>query len=364
MPLDLVFEDSPHRRYNPLLNEWVLVAPHRAKRPWSGKIEKAPDSQRPAYDPGCYLCPRNTRASGHTNPDYAETYVFENDFPSLLHNGETGPLEPAASHEACHGLARAVRERGVCRVICFSPRHDLTLAEMEAGAIRKVVDVWAGQYEDLGSKNYISHVLIFENKGEMMGCSNPHPHGQIWANETIPSFPARKIASQLHYRQAHGRPMLMDYLEWELGQGQRIVAENEAFVALVPFWAIWPFETMIVPKRPVARITDLADAERSAWAGILRDLTVRYDNVFQTAFPYSMGINQLPTDGGEYPGLVMHQSFYPPLLRSAVVKKFQVGYEMSAEPQRDITPEQAAARLRECGGRHYKAEGGKMKDEG
>lgn len=353
MPLETVFVDTPHRRFNPLLDEWVLVAPHRAKRPWTGKVEKAAADDRPEYDAGCYLCPGNTRVGGVVNPKYTETYVFENDFSSLLHD-PAGANAPAARHEACNGLVSAVQERGICRVICFSPKHNLTIAEMETSAIRKVVDVWAEQYEDLGAKDFISHVLIFENKGDLMGCSNPHPHGQIWANESIPSFPARKIASQLKYFKAHGSPLLLDYLNWELAQGERVVAENESFALLAPFWAVWPFEAMIVPKRAVSSILELTDSERSAWADILRDLAARYDNVFETSFPYSMGINQRPTDGGEYPGVMLHQSFFPPLLRSATVKKFQVGYEMSAEPQRDITPEQAVARLRECGGAHYK----------
>ncbi|NQU45138.1 UDP-glucose--hexose-1-phosphate uridylyltransferase [bacterium] len=352
MSIPEVFENVPHRRYNPLLDEWVLVAPHRAKRPWSGRIEKTLDEERPKYDPGCYLCPRNTRSSGHANPDYQTTFVFENDFPSLLHEN----LGEPSVHEACNGLIRGVEERGICRVICFSPRHDLTLAEMDLSAIGLIVDLWHEQYVDLGSKDFISHVLIFENKGALMGCSNPHPHGQIWANESIPSLPASKIDAQVRYFKAHNSPLLMDYLDWEKQQGERTIYENEAFISLVPFWAVWPFETMILPKRHVTNITDLDDAEKAAWAEILKDLAIRYDNVFQSSFPYSMGINQLPTDGQAWAGLTLHQAFFPPLLRSASIKKFQVGYEMSAEPQRDITPEQAVNRLRECGGKHYKEE--------
>ncbi|MFP4382334.1 MAG: UDP-glucose--hexose-1-phosphate uridylyltransferase [Candidatus Sumerlaeia bacterium] len=349
MPLDPIFADAPHRRYNPLLEEYVLVAPHRAKRPWSGKVEKATADERPQYDPKCYLCPRNTRSSGVTNPDYQETYVFENDFPSLLHD-DPKPHK----FEALDGIVKAEKEMGICRVICFSPRHDLTLAEMEVPAIRKVVDLWADQYQDLGSKNFISHVMTIENKGEIMGCSNPHPHGQIWANETIPSFPARKIDAQLKYHKSKGSALLMDYLQWELGEKDRILGENEHCVSLVPFWAVWPYEAMILPKRPVSSVDELDAGERDAWAEILKDLMIRFDNIFETSFPYSMGLNQRPTDGKEYPGLIMHQAFFPPLLRSATVKKFQVGYEMSAEPQRDITPEQAAQKMRDCGGKHYK----------
>lgn len=340
--------NGPHRRFNPLLEEWILVSPHRAQRPWSGKIESAAPSQRPSYDPQCYLCPGNSRASGKVNPSYASTYVFENDFPALLHDR----ILPHSIKD-CNGLVKADAENGICRVICFSPRHDLTLAQMDEASIRTVIDLWIEQTVNLGAMNNISHVLIFENKGDLMGCSNPHPHGQIWSTQNIPHLPAKKIDSQVRYFQAHGSPMLLDYLEWELREGERIIAQNEHFASLVPFWATWPFEAMILPRRSIAALTELTDPERSAWAEILRDLTSRFDNLFETSFPYSMGINQLPTDGKEYHGLLFHQAFYPPLLRSASVRKFLVGYEMSAEPQRDITAEQAAGRLRECSGRHY-----------
>lgn len=349
MTIPEIYNDTPHRRYNPLAREWVLVAPHRAKRPWSGKVEKSAELDRPQYDPKCYLCPGNTRASGDANPDYTHTYVFDNDFASLLN---VAPAE--ADLEACNGLIKASLEQGICRVICFSPRHDLTLAEMETAAIAKVVQLWTEQYEDLGSRQAISHVLIFENKGELMGCSNPHPHGQIWANHSIPSIPARKIASQLDYFKSHQSPLLMDYLAWEQREGKRIVLENDHFVALVPFWAVWPFETLVLPKRQVQALPELSQDEQEGWADIIRRLAVRYDNVFNTSFPYSMGINQLPTDGADYPGLTLHQAYYPPLLRSATVKKFQVGYEMSAEPQRDLTPEQAAIRLQEASEKHFR----------
>ncbi|MBN1866604.1 UDP-glucose--hexose-1-phosphate uridylyltransferase [Candidatus Sumerlaeota bacterium] len=344
--MTLSLENSPHRRFNPLLDEWVLVSPHRTERPWSGKVESAPAASLPAYDPDCYLCPRNTRSSGAANPDYTDTFVFDNDFPALVQGAENADR---VSVDECGGLVRAVPERGICRVVCFSPRHDLTLARMDTDAIGRVIDLWVDQYVDLGARDFISHVLIFENKGETMGCSNPHPHGQIWATERVPSLARRKIESQLRYRAAHGRAMLMDYLEWELGEGRRIVASNAHWVALVPFWAVWPFEATIAPRREVSAIAELDPSERAAWAAILRDLTIRYDNLFGTSFPYSMGIHQRPTDGGAYEGVVLHQSFYPPLLRSATIKKFQVGYEMSGEPQRDITPETAAAKLREKG---------------
>lgn len=335
------FSSRPHRRFNPLLEDWILVSPHRAKRPWSGKVENATPLERPSHDPKCYLCPGNARASGDVNPAYESTYVFENDFPALLHDGSVPD-----SIQECNGLVRAEGESGICRVICFSPRHDLTLAQMDEAAIRPVIDLWVEQYEELGAMDFVSHVLIFENKGDLMGCSNPHPHGQIWSTQHIPHLPAKKLGSQVRYFQSHGSPMLKDYLDWELREGERIIARNEHFVSLVPFWATWPFETMILPIRPIASILELNDAERSAWAAALHDLTARYDRLFETSFPYSMGISQLPTDGKEYPGVVLNQAFYPPLLRSAVVRKFLVGYEMSGEPQRDITAEQAAGRLR------------------
>jgi UDPglucose--hexose-1-phosphate uridylyltransferase len=343
--MDAVFCDTPHRRYNPLLEEWLLVSPHRAKRPWQGQVEDLPPDSRPAYDPKCYLCPGNKRTSGEINPAYPDVYAFDNDFAALMPGDR-----PGEAMDACAGLIRAHQERGLCRVLCFSPRHDEALPGMEPAAIRKVVDLWADETQDLGAKDFISYVQIIENKGAMMGCSNPHPHGQIWANETVPTMPAKKTDAQMRYERAHGRPMLMDYLDWELAQKERVISANEHWVLLVPFWAVWPFETMLVPRRPVASVPELNDAERSAWAAILKDATLRYDALFETQFPYSMGVHQKPTDGGLYPGVVLHQSFFPPLLRSATVRKFQVGYEMSAEPQRDITAEQAAGRLRDCGG--------------
>lgn len=342
---------SPHRRYNPLLDEWVLVSPHRTSRPWSGGVEKTAPERRPTYDPKCYLCPGNERASGDTNPQYDSTYVFTNDFPALL---TPEAQEPADAYETLGGLVRAVPENGTCRVICFSPRHDLTLAEMSVDDIVKVFEVWTDEYARLAALDYVGHVQIFENKGAVMGCSNPHPHCQVWATSTMPTLAGRKVARQMDWHTAKGSVLLMEYLAWELEREERIVAANDHFVSLTPFWAVWPFEAMILPRRPVGALTELSDDERRAWSEILKDLLVRYDNVFETSFPYSAGINQRPTDGGDYPGLAMHQSFYPPLLRSATVKKFQVGYEMSGEPQRDISTELAAARLRECGAPHYK----------
>lgn len=346
--MDFQVAQHPHRRWNPLLEEWVLVSPHRALRPWSGSVETAQKESRPEYDPKCYLCPGNIRAGGIQNPDYSTTFVFDNDFSALL----PGEVEDG-KRSFCGGLVQESAERGICRVVCFSPRHDLTLAQIDSKDIRRVIDLWVEQYLDLGSRDFINAVTIFENKGDMMGCSNPHPHGQIWANESIPNFLEKEVVSQSrHFREKHSS-LLMDYVNWELREKVRLLAENNHFVALVPHWAIWPFEAMIVPRRPVSRISEMTDAERNAWASILKELLIRYDNLFQMSFPYSMGIHQAPTTGRDYPEFQMHQHFFPPLLRSATIRKFQVGYEMSGEPQRDITPEQAAERLRTLPAVHY-----------
>ncbi|MET4105038.1 UDP-glucose--hexose-1-phosphate uridylyltransferase [Hymenobacter sp. UYP22] len=337
----------PHRRFNPLTGEWLLVSPHRALRPWQGQQEAPDRSQRPAYDPTCYLCPGNTRANGAVNPTYTGTFVFDNDFAALTPDAPTGTVEQG-------GLLRAEAESGVGRVICFSPRHDLTLPEMSTEAIRGVVDVWAEQFAELGARPDINYVQIFENKGQVMGCSNPHPHGQIWAQRTVPTDPAKETVQQLaHFRQ-HGRTLLADYLAIELQEQQRVVLENEHWVVLVPFWAAWPFETLVLPRRAVQDVTQLTETERDALADALRRLTIRYDNLFQTSFPYSAGLHQRPTDGQPHPEWHLHMHFYPPLLRSASVRKFMVGYELLGSPQRDITPEYAAQRLRELPEIHYK----------
>lgn len=338
-------KEHPHRRCNPLTGEWVLVSPHRTKRPWQGQVEKVPPQQRPAYDPKCYLCPGNSRAGGFQNPDYKSTFVFENDFAALL------PGTPAGSYEA-GGLLRAESQSGVCRVVCFSPRHDLTIAEMEAADIRHVVDTWADQFSELIARPGIGYVQIFENRGEMMGCSNPHPHCQIWAPSTVPNEPAKEHAAQHAYFDAHGRTLLSDYVELELKLNERIVAANETFLAVVPFWAVWPFEVMVVSRRPVTGIDQLTGAERDGLADVMRSVTTRYDNLFEVSFPYTMGLHQRPS-GGEYPFWHFHAHYYPPLLRSATVRKFMVGYEMLATPQRDITPESAAQRLRDAGDVHF-----------
>jgi len=331
---------GPHRRYNPLLEEWVLCSPQRLSRPWEGRVEATRDGPLPAYDPDCYLCPRNLRASGQRNPDYTATHAFDNDFPALL---------PEASPETLDedGLLVARPGRGVCRVLCFSPRHDLTLGQMEVGAIRSVVDAWAEEMAALGGRDFIQYVQVFENKGAMMGCSNPHPHCQVWATGHIPQIPARKTASQRRYLEDHGRDLLGAYLERERSHGERLVWGNDHWTLLVPFWAVWPFETMLLPTRRVPDLPSLLAPERDALAEALKELNRRYDALFGTAFPYSMGWHARPSDGGEHPYWRLHGVYFPPLLRSATVRKFLVGYEMTAEPQRDLTPEEAAKRLRD-----------------
>ncbi|GAB3539407.1 UDP-glucose--hexose-1-phosphate uridylyltransferase [Pontibacter brevis] len=332
--------EHPHRRYNPLSGEWVLVSPHRAKRPWQGQQEKVNKEARLEYDPACYLCPTNERASGEHNPDYKTTYAFDNDFGALQPDTPTGSFTKG-------GLLRAESERGIAKVICFSPRHDLTLPDMEVEDIRKVVDLWQQEYEELGMLDFINHVQIFENKGATMGCSNPHPHGQIWAQSSVPGGPAKETRHQAEYYAQHQRSLLQDYLAIELEEKTRIVYQNEHFVALVPFWAVWPFETMILPRRHMQHIGQMSDAEKDAFADAIKRLTMVYDKVFNVSFPYSSGIHQRPTDGQEHTGWHLHMHFFPPLLRSASVRKFMVGYEMMGDPQRDITPEASAERLRD-----------------
>lgn len=331
---------SPHRRYNPLVGEWILVSPHRTQRPWQGQTEDVPADNRPAYDPKCYLCPGNTRASGDTNPAYESTNVFTNDYSSLL------PDVPEASVNK-GDLLIAESETGLCKVICFSPRHDLTLGKMKTEEILPVVDVWARETEEIGSRPDIGYVQVFENKGAVMGCSNPHPHGQIWATRHIPTIPAAEEKHQREYMAEKGSCLLCDYQKIEAEEKERIVCENEHFVVVVPYWATWPFETMLLPKRHVGSIPELTDEEKIALADIVRIIAGKYDQVFNVSFPYSMGWHQKPTDGGDYESWHLHAHFFPPLLRSATVKKFMVGFEMLAMPQRDVTPELAAAKLRE-----------------
>jgi len=331
--------------FDPLSGEWVLVSPHRTQRPWQGRREESASASRPAHDPKCYLCPGNVRAGGAVNPRYTEPLVFTNDFAALL------PGVPASNTES-GGLFRCEAVRGECRVICFSPRHDLTLPEMAVEDVLRVVNVWADQVNQLGAK--YRWVQIFENKGEVMGCSNPHPHGQIWAGNFLPRLVVPEDRNQKHYFEKHQRRLLLDYVEKELQLNERVIEANPHWVTLVPYWAVWPFELLLLPRRPVKRLPELTADERRSLADILKRSLTRYDNLFETSFPYSMGWHGAPTDDGAYEHWQLHAHFYPPLLRSATVKKFMVGYEMLAEPQRDLTPEQAAKRLGETATRHFK----------
>ena len=342
------FADRPHRRLNPLTGAWVLVSPHRTQRPWQGQVEKAAATSAPPHDPSCYLCPRSPRAGGAQNPDYPGTFVFDNDFPALL-----ADAPPAAYEEA--GLLVARAESGLARVLCFSPRHDLTMATMEVPALRQVVDTWADQYRELGARPDIAYVQIFENRGAAMGASNPHPHGQIWASSWVPDEPAREELHLAAYRAERGGCLLCATARVEAAARVRVVLENEHWIVLVPFWAVWPFETLVLPRRHAAAIDELTAPERDALADALKRLTCRYDNIFEVEFPYSMGLHQQPTDGHPHPEWHLHLHFYPPLLRSATVRKFMVGFEMLGGAQRDITPESAAERLRALPEAHYRS---------
>jgi UDPglucose--hexose-1-phosphate uridylyltransferase len=346
--IDLDFAEQPHVRQNILTGEQVLVSPHRTKRPWQGKIEAVALDNRPSYDPKCYLCPGNTRADGEKNPGYENSFAFTNDFATLLTD-----TAPASFNE--DGLLMAHSQRGICRVIGFSPRHDLTLPELEIWAITKIVELWRSEYQSLAAVPWIKYIQIFENKGDIMGCSNPHPHGQIWAQSSLPVEIEKESLHQLKYFESHGKSLLSAYLALELAKAERIIFENEHFVVLVPFWAVWPYETMIISKRHVRDMLSFTADEELALAAALKALTIKYDNLFQTSFPYSAGMHQAPVNSGDHPEWHWHMHFYPPLLRSATVKKFMVGYEMLAGPQRDITPEFAAQRLRATSNLHYKA---------
>lgn len=338
-----MLSDYPHRRLNLLTGEWVLVSPHRNKRPWQGQVEKTAQPPRVAYDPKCYLCPGNERAGGHRNPEYTTTFVFDNDFAALL--PEARPVISTGSE-----LLVAANERGLCRVVCFDPAHDLTLALMDVPRIVNVVDTWTEQFLDIGSRDWIQSVQIFENRGEMMGASNPHPHCQIWATEHQTNELAKEVAAQKSHS---GGCLLCDYLAVETNAAERIVCENDGFAALVPFWAVWPFELMLISKRHVSSMDEMNTGDKAALADILKRVTTRYDNLFEISFPYTMGFHQKPTDGQPHPYFHFHAHYYPPLLRSATVRKFMVGFEMLGTPQRDITAESAAERLRSLPEVHY-----------
>lgn len=341
------FFENPHRRYNPLTGEWVLVSPHRTKRPWQGKVEPAAPVTSVMHDSSCYLCPGNRRAGGKENPGYSDTYVFINDYSALLEEIPSADINDGE-------LFQSVSERGICKVICFSPRHDLTIALMAKNAIRKVIDTWIAEFLSIGSNDFINYVQIFENRGEIMGASNPHPHGQIWANEHIPYIPSMEDRKQKRHYEKNGITLLEEYLEKELEKRDRLIFENNSFVALVPFWAVWPYETMILPRRHMSGIDEMTAEERDDLADALKSMTVKFDNVFKTSFPYSMGIHQRPTDGKNYDYWQFHIHFLPPLLRSATVKKFMVGYELLANPQRDITAEKSAGILRQQSEMYYR----------
>ena len=338
---------TPHRRKNILTGEWVLVSPRRTDRPWQGELSPRESATRPAYDAECYLCPGNRRANGERNPAFSTTYAFTNDFSALV--SDAPPAEAGTTD-----LLVAKSEKGVCRVITFSPRHDLTLAEMQESEIENIISSWQEEFGALGARSGIHYVQIFENKGQLMGNSNPHPHGQIWAQEHVPGEALKEQKHQRSYAAKKGRGLLSDYLRLELKLRDRVVYENEAFVVLVPFWAVWPYETIVIPRRRLATILQFSASEKRSFANALSVVTIKYDNLFETSFPYSAGLHQAPTTGKTHPEWHLHMHFFPPLLRSASIRKYMVGYELLAEPQRDITPEKSAKVLRELPLVHFK----------
>ncbi len=345
----MILNDKSHKRFNPLTGEWVLVSPQRTKRPWQGKVEEITNVTKKKYEKDCYLCPGNERAGGNKNPDYQNTFVFENDFSALdiLTDNRSTNLKDLIISES---------ESGICKVVCFSPRHDLTLSEMEIPDIRSIVDTWISEFALLGRSEDINYVQIFENKGEIMGCSNAHPHGQIWATQSIPVESLKETQYQREFRNKKNNCLLCEYLNLETTLRERIIIENEDFVVIVPYWAVWPFETLILSKRHIRDIAAFTEREINSFADILKKITLIYDKVFDISFPYSAGIHQAPTDGKDHPEWHFHYHFYPPLLRSAVVKKFMVGFEMLANPQKDFTAETAAEVLKKLADKHLKPE--------
>jgi UDPglucose--hexose-1-phosphate uridylyltransferase len=341
----LKLKEEPHRRLNPLTNEWVLVSPHRATRPWQGEVAKLQPTAEPDYDPECYLCPGNARAGGVHNPVYTGTFVFDNDFAALKPDIHKDRLDIDN-----RGLLVAESEPGNCRVMCFSARHNLTLSTMPVNQIEGVVRAWSDQFRELGARNDMNHVQIFENRGTMMGASNPHPHCQIWATASIPEAPAKELASQQGYLKSRGSCMLCDYVALEARERVRLIYQNEGFVAVVPFWAVWPFELLVCSRRHLGSMLEFTANEITALSEILKQVTSTYDKVFDVPFPYSMGFHQSPTDGVAHAEWHFHAHFYPPLLRSATIRKYMVGFEMLGTPQRDITPEIAAERLQALAG--------------
>lgn len=344
MELDLT--EHTHRRLNLLTGAWVMVSPHRTKRPWLGRVEISTNNVLPFYDKDCYLCPGNKRAEGVVNPDYHSVYSFTNDFAALK-------PQPGAATFDQEGLLKAEKVSGQCKVICFSPRHDLTLPKLSNLQIEEMIHFWAKEFREMSADPAIRYIQFFENKGDIMGCSNPHPHAQVWSSTVIPDEVQKETKQQLQYFEKHQTSLLTGYLRLELEEGIRIVVENKGFAAIVPFWAVWPFEVIVISKRKVQHIDQFDGEEVKQLADILKRLTIRYDNLFRTSFPYSAGIHQAPVNGGPHPEWHWHMHFYPPLLRSESIKKFMVGYEMLANPQRDITPEYAAERLKEQCEIHY-----------
>lgn len=332
--------EHQHLRYNPLKDEWILVSPHRALRPWSGQTEIPPQEDTPKFDPTNPLCPGVTRASGKVTPNYKSTYVFENDFPSLLKEGP----EPPESDDPLFQIKTA---KGTCRVICYHPHTDVYFTNLALQDVVAIIEELAKQTRELGRD--FTWVQIFENRGEMMGCSNPHPHCQIWASTFLPNEPRIRDENLRKYYGKYRKPMLEDYLDKELSKRERIVYENSEWLVVVPYWAVWPFETMVLPKRQFQRFYDADEKQKEALAKTLQVVVAKYDNLFKCKFPYSMGWYGAPT--GSYleecqPHWTFHGVYYPPLLRSATVKKFMVGYELLAQAQRDLTPEKAAGLLR------------------